>query len=66
MLRMPVRSDSPPDSIRRCWASGLVARKLAGDIASTHCDTAKRMRWRVLASASTASASSVIVRAVSR
>ena len=47
-------------------ASALNAMKLLGDDAAIHCSTAKRMRLRVLASASTASARPISVRALSK
>ena len=53
---MPSRRLSPRDSRSFSWASGFVDRKFAGDRASTHCWVKKRIRSRVFASPSTASA----------
>ncbi len=57
---------SPWVSIAFFWASALKAKKLLGAMAASHCSTPKRMRARVLASASTASARPMSVRALSR
>ncbi len=66
MLDRPLVRLSPLVSISFCCASGLVARKLAGDIAWTICCTAKRIFWCSRGAASTASASAVRNSALSR
>ena len=63
---MPWVMLSPLVSMALASASGLVARKLAGLAASTHCCTAKRILALVLASPCTLSAICIKVRAFSR
>jgi hypothetical protein len=46
-LSIPTFRLSPLVSSSVCCAFGLSARKLAGDAASTHCDTANLTRFRV-------------------
>ncbi len=63
---MPLARLSPLDSTSFFCASGLVTRKLDGDMASMVCWIAKRMRCLTLGAALTESAIAIMKRALSR
>ena len=66
MLATPLARLAPWVSMAFCCASALKARKLLGEAAAIHCSTAKRTRFLVFSSPSTASAMAISVRAFSR